>query len=92
MKIKALLFDFDGLVMDTETPEFQVWQNIYHEHGYELTAEEWGQIVGGWGMSDFDAATHLVELAGDGLKAWIRLTWGNWRCRLRSMSSGSWMN
>ena len=69
MKIKALLFDFDGLVMDTETPEFQVWQNIYHEHGYELTAEEWGQIVGGWGMSDFDAATHLVELAGDGLKA-----------------------
>ena len=67
MKIKALLFDFDGLIVDTETPEFQVWQSIYREYGHELTAEQWGQIVGGWGISDFDAATHLVELVGDGL-------------------------
>ena len=67
MTIKALLFDFDGLIVDTETPEFQVWQGIYREYGHELTAEQWGQIVGGWGISDFDAATHLVELVGDGL-------------------------
>ena len=67
MKIKALLFDFDGLIVDTETPEFQVWQSLYREYGHELTAEQWGQIVGGWGMSDFDAATHLADLAGDGL-------------------------
>ena len=67
MTIKALLFDFDGLIVDTETPEFQVWQSIYREYGHELTAEQWGQIVGGWGISDFDAATHLVELVGDGL-------------------------
>ena len=67
MTIKALLFDFDGLILDTETPEFQVWQSIYREYGHELSAEQWGQIVGGWGISDFDAATHLVELVGDGL-------------------------
>ena len=67
MTIKALLFDFDGLILDTETPEFQVWQAIYREHGHELAAEQWGQIVGGWGRSDFDAASHLAELAGDGL-------------------------
>jgi len=69
MKTKALLFDFDGLILDTETPEFQVWQAIYREHGHELVAEQWGQIVGGWGISDFDAARYLVELAGDGLNA-----------------------
>ena len=66
MKIKALLFDFDGLVIDTETPEFDVWQAIYRDYGQELQAEQWGQIVGGWGASHFDAAEHLVELAGNG--------------------------
>jgi HAD superfamily hydrolase (TIGR01509 family) len=69
MTIKALLFDFDGLIVDTETPEFQVWQTIYSEHGQELAPEKWGQIVGGWGRSNFDAAEHLVGLVGDGLVA-----------------------
>ena len=61
--IKALIFDFDGLILDTETPEFSVWQNIYQEHGYELPHDEWGKIVGGDGLSDFDAAKHLSLLA-----------------------------
>jgi len=69
MKTKALLFDFDGLILDTETPEFQVWQTIYREYGHELAAEQWGQIVGGWGISDFYASSHLAKLAGDGLNA-----------------------
>ena len=69
MKIKALLFDFDGLILDTESPEFNVWQAIYREHGQELKAEQWGQIVGGWGASHFDAAENLVELIGNGINA-----------------------
>jgi len=68
MKIKALLFDFDGLILDTETPEFDVWQTIYREYGQELGAEQWGQIVGGWGASHFDPAENLVELVGDGIE------------------------
>ena len=67
MKIKALLFDFDGLILDTETPEFEVWQAIYREYSQELLAETWGQTVGGWGASHFDAAEHLAELVGDGI-------------------------
>jgi HAD superfamily hydrolase (TIGR01509 family) len=68
MKKQALIFDFDGLILDTESPEFDVWQAIYREYGQELAAETWGQIVGGWAASDFDAAEHLVKLAGNGLK------------------------
>jgi HAD superfamily hydrolase (TIGR01509 family) len=61
--IEALLFDFDGLILDTETPDYLVWQNIYSEHGYELPHEEWGRIIGGYGLSDFDAADHLSRLS-----------------------------
>jgi HAD superfamily hydrolase (TIGR01509 family) len=60
--IKALIFDFDGLILDTETPEYQTWQNIYREHGFELPQEEWGKIIGGYGLSNFDAAEHLTSL------------------------------
>jgi len=39
--LKALIFDFDGLILDTETPEVLVWQSIYKEHGFELPVDEW---------------------------------------------------
>jgi len=67
MKTKALLFDFDGLILDTETTEFQVWQAIYREYGQEMLAETWGQVIGGYGISNFDGAVHLAELVGDGV-------------------------
>src|SRR3989304_1144075 len=65
--VKALIFDFDGLILDTETPEYQVWQSIYREHGYELPDDEWGKIIGGYGLSNFDAAEHLSHLSQGGL-------------------------
>ncbi len=61
--IKALIFDFDGLILDTETPEYLAWQNIYSEHGFELPHEELGKIIGGSGHSKFDAAEHLTLLS-----------------------------
>ena len=63
MHTKALIFDFDGLILDTETPEYQVWQAIYREHGFELPDDEWGKIIGGYGISRFDAAEHLALLS-----------------------------
>lgn len=61
--LKALIFDFDGLILDTETPEYLAWQNIYQEHGFELPHDEWGKVIGGYGLSDFDAAEHLALLS-----------------------------
>jgi HAD superfamily hydrolase (TIGR01509 family) len=65
--IKALIFDFDGLILDTETPELLVWQKVYREHGQELTGRTWGQIVGGTAASSFEPASHLAALTGNGL-------------------------
>ena len=62
-KIKAIIFDFDGLILDTETPDFRTWQAIYREHGFELPQEEWAKIVGGYGAATFDAARHLSNLS-----------------------------
>ena len=67
VRIKALIFDFDGLILDTETPEYQVWQSIYREYGFELPHDEWGKIIGGYGISNFDAAKHLALLSQGGL-------------------------
>ena len=62
-RIKAIIFDFDGLILDTETPDFHVWQTIYQEHGFILPHDEWGKIVGGYGLAHFDAAEYLTHLS-----------------------------
>ncbi|TLM99712.1 HAD family hydrolase [bacterium] len=46
MKINALIFDFDGLLVDTETPQLRAWQKIYRSFGAELFLEEWVQCLG----------------------------------------------
>jgi HAD superfamily hydrolase (TIGR01509 family) len=61
--LKALIFDFDGVILDTETPEVLVWQSIYHEYGFELPVDEWQKTIGGYGISSFDAAEHLSLLS-----------------------------
>jgi HAD superfamily hydrolase (TIGR01509 family) len=61
--IKAILFDFDGLILDTETPDYLTWQTIYKEYGFELPRDEWGKIIGGSGQHRFDPADHLSRLS-----------------------------
>ncbi len=61
--LKALIFDFDGLILDTETPEVNVWTEIYAEHGFDFPFNDWVQTVGGYGISNFDAADHLSLLS-----------------------------
>ena len=44
--IRALVFDFDGLIVDTEGPVFQAWSGVYEEHGLELSRTFWQGIIG----------------------------------------------
>jgi HAD superfamily hydrolase (TIGR01509 family) len=61
--VRGLLFDFDGLIVDTETPSMASWQELYREHGHELPLEQWITLVGTIG-APFDPYAHLEELAG----------------------------
>jgi len=62
--IKAIIFDFDGLIVDTETPDFISWKEVYRQHGAELAKEIWARIVGGDNGIHFDANEYLEELTG----------------------------
>ena len=62
--LKVLIFDFDGLILDTETPDLEAWQEVYTRHGQEISLQTWGQIVGGTGNSVFEPASHLQSLLG----------------------------
>jgi HAD superfamily hydrolase (TIGR01509 family) len=64
--MRGLLFDFDGLLVDTETPARLVWEELYREHGHELPQEKWATLVGTIGAR-FDPLGHLQELVGEQL-------------------------
>lgn len=63
--IKALIFDFDGLILDTESPEFQAWQEVFAVHGHELRADLWADLIGR-PRTYFDMYAHFKELNGPG--------------------------
>lgn len=62
--IRALVFDFDGLILETETPAHQSWDEIYREHGHELPMDRWHGYIGS--DTGFDPAGHLAALVGEG--------------------------
>jgi HAD superfamily hydrolase (TIGR01509 family) len=59
--VKALVFDFDGLILETETPSYETWSDIYREHGHELPRERWVLNIGASAWA-FDALEHLASL------------------------------
>ena len=44
--IRALVFDFDGLILETESPILQAWQEVYQAHGLEMPYDRWLETIG----------------------------------------------
>jgi HAD superfamily hydrolase (TIGR01509 family) len=64
--IRAFLFDFDGLIVDTETASRAGWEWLYRRHGFELPQERWATLIGTIG-APWDPMRHLEELVGSPL-------------------------
>jgi HAD superfamily hydrolase (TIGR01509 family) len=64
--IRAVVFDFDGLILDTEEPVYRSWLEVYEAHGEELPFERWVQIVGST-TTRFHPQHHLEERLGRSL-------------------------
>lgn len=60
--IRAVVFDFDGLILDTETPEYLAYQHVFQARGAELPLDVWGQCIGT--RSGFDPYAYLAEITG----------------------------
>ena len=63
---RALVFDFDGLILDTEQPIYRAWAEVYARHGEELGFDFWQTIVGR-GSNYFDPLADLEARIGRSL-------------------------
>lgn len=61
MAIRALIFDFDGTLLDTESPDMLAWQAVFEEHQVSLSLDLWYQNVGR-APGTFDVYAHLEAL------------------------------
>lgn len=63
MTLRAVVFDFDGVILDTESAEFAAWSVVFEEHGVRLDPGEWAKCVGA-GPMEFSVLRYLSSLTG----------------------------
>ncbi|PWK08449.1 HAD family hydrolase [Tumebacillus permanentifrigoris] len=61
--IQAIVFDCDGLIIDTETPWYRAMAELYEERGVQLSLEVYSRVLG-TSISAFDLYAHLEEVSG----------------------------
>ena len=59
--IEAIIFDFDGLILDSETPDYQSWQEMYAEFGVTLPLAVWHTHIG---STNFNPYLYLEKALG----------------------------
>jgi HAD superfamily hydrolase (TIGR01509 family) len=74
--IRAIIFDFDGLILETEEPTYQSWAEVYQSYGFSLPFSTWISNVGTT-QGEFDPQMELERLVNGRLdwtkvEAWRR--------------------
>jgi len=59
--VQAIVFDFDGTLVDTETPELTVWQEVFAAHGAVWPDNYWTTIVGRGAEQEVERPKALLE-------------------------------
>jgi len=63
--IRAVIFDFDGLIVDTESTGYHTWREIFDQHGHDLPLERYAQAVGtDFITGAYDPKRDLEQLTG----------------------------
>jgi beta-phosphoglucomutase-like phosphatase (HAD superfamily) len=72
----AIIFDFDGLILDTEWASYSAWARAYEARGHTLSMQEWLPVVGTSPRNrPFPPAVRLAELTGEPIDPFaLRLT------------------
>jgi len=80
--LQSLIFDFDGLIIDTEWTEFQAWQEMCQHYQVELALQTWLPCIGRGATSQiFDPYTYLEAQVGKTLVRHEIETW----CQRRNL-------
>jgi putative hydrolase of the HAD superfamily len=66
MTIKGIVFDFDGLIIDTETPELKAWQELFESYQIDFPFQDYSQNIG-MVYDDSSAIKILEERLGENL-------------------------
>jgi HAD superfamily hydrolase (TIGR01509 family) len=64
-RFSAVLFDFDGVLVDTEWAIYQAWRRLFESHGHPLPLAIYTRCIGS-DFSTWSAKTHLEDLTGQG--------------------------
>lgn len=59
----GLIFDFDGVLVDTEWAIYRSWVTLYAREGQEISIQTYAPCLGA-GYSHWDPAAHLESLTG----------------------------
>ncbi len=60
IEIRALVLDFDGLVLDTESCVYEAWRRTYEGFGCELPLDRWCGAIGS-DLRNFDPLEELNQ-------------------------------
>lgn len=58
--IRALVFDLDGLILDTESVVYASWESAYRSHGVPLPLDLWHLAIGS-DETHFEPLAYLLE-------------------------------
>lgn len=61
-KIKACIFDLDGVIVDTATFHYKAWKRLANEMGFDLTPEQNEQLKGISRMKSLDILLNIGNL------------------------------
>jgi HAD superfamily hydrolase (TIGR01509 family) len=65
LSIKAVVFDFDGIIVETEEADYLAWREIWARYGLELGLDQWAPCIGTrQGAATFSAFEELGRLTG----------------------------
>jgi HAD superfamily hydrolase (TIGR01509 family) len=61
VSIEAVVFDFDGVIIDSEVTNFQAWSETFARFGTELTTREYVDSMGGRHLNIYGLLTRKAD-------------------------------
>lgn len=61
--LQGIIFDFDGIILETEGAIFQAYQELYRAHGQALSLADWAHVIG-ISPDEYDPLDDLARLIG----------------------------